>query len=70
MKYVLLVCTHDAGRLQTAQAFFERECTDKDCGAVPIAVIRALVRDITPQDAAEAVLPHADGRATATAPAG
>lgn len=33
MKYVLFVCTHNAGRSQMAQAFFERECTHKDCGA-------------------------------------
>ncbi|HUA48042.1 MAG TPA: MIP/aquaporin family protein [Solirubrobacteraceae bacterium] len=39
-------------------------------GAVAIAVIRVLYPDITPQDAAEAVLPHADGRASAAAPAG
>ena len=39
-------------------------------GAVAIAVIRALYPDITAQDAAEVVLPHADGRASATAPAG
>jgi protein-tyrosine-phosphatase len=30
MKYVLFVCTHNAGRSQMAQAFFERECTH-DC---------------------------------------
>jgi glycerol uptake facilitator-like aquaporin len=39
-------------------------------GAVAIAVIRALYPEITPQDAAEALLPHADCRASATAPAG
>ena len=33
MKYVLFVCTHNAGRSQMAQAFFERECTHQDCGA-------------------------------------
>ena len=33
MKYVLFVCTHNAGRSQMAQAFFERECTHTDCGA-------------------------------------
>ena len=27
MKYVLFVCTHNAGRSQMAQAFFERDCT-------------------------------------------
>ena len=26
MKYVLFVCTHNAGRSQMAQAFFERDC--------------------------------------------
>ena len=26
MKYVLFVCTHNAGRSQIAQAFFERDC--------------------------------------------
>jgi protein-tyrosine-phosphatase len=30
MKYVLFVCTHNAGRSQMAQAFFERTCPD-DC---------------------------------------
>lgn len=30
MKYVLFVCTHNAGRSQMAQAFFERSCPD-DC---------------------------------------
>jgi arsenate reductase (thioredoxin) len=32
MKYVLFVCTHNAGRSQMAQAFFERDCTT-DCRA-------------------------------------
>lgn len=32
MKYVLFVCTHNAGRSQMAQAFFEREC-HHDCRA-------------------------------------
>lgn len=32
MKYVLFVCTHNAGRSQMAQAFFERDCTH-DCRA-------------------------------------
>lgn len=32
MKYVLFVCTHNAGRSQMAQAFFEHECSD-DCRA-------------------------------------
>jgi len=32
MKYLLFVCTHNAGRSQIAQAFFERECTH-DCRA-------------------------------------
>ena len=32
MKYVLFVCTHNAGRSQMAQAFFERECS-RDCRA-------------------------------------
>ena len=32
MKYVLFVCTHNAGRSQMAQAFFERECSE-DCRA-------------------------------------
>ena len=32
MKYVLFVCTHNAGRSQMAQAFFERDCTS-DCRA-------------------------------------
>ena len=30
MKYVLFVCTHNAGRSQMAQALFERSCPD-DC---------------------------------------
>lgn len=38
-------------------------------GAVAIAVIRVLYPDITPQGAAEAVLPRSDGRAHAGAPA-
>ena len=29
MKYVLFVCTHNAGRSQMAQAFFERDCTTR-----------------------------------------
>ena len=29
MKYVLFVCTHNAGRSQMAQAFFERDCTHR-----------------------------------------
>ena len=32
MKYVLFVCTHNAGRSQMAQAFFERDCAT-DCRA-------------------------------------
>lgn len=32
MKYVLFVCTHNAGRSQMAQAFFERDCAS-DCRA-------------------------------------
>lgn len=32
MKYVLFVCTHNAGRSQMAQAFFERDC-EHDCRA-------------------------------------
>jgi arsenate reductase len=32
VKYVLFVCTHNAGRSQIAQAFFERDCTH-DCRA-------------------------------------
>jgi arsenate reductase len=32
VKYVLFVCTHNAGRSQMAQAFFERDCTH-DCRA-------------------------------------
>jgi arsenate reductase (thioredoxin) len=32
MKYVLFGCTHDAGRSQMAQAFFERDC-QHDCRA-------------------------------------
>jgi protein-tyrosine-phosphatase len=32
MKYVLFVCTHNAGRSQMAQAFFERDC-GHDCRA-------------------------------------
>ena len=28
MKYVLFVCTHNAGRSQMAQAFFERDAPD------------------------------------------
>ena len=32
MKYVLFVCTHNAGRSQMAQAFFQRDCTT-DCRA-------------------------------------
>jgi protein-tyrosine-phosphatase len=27
MKYVLFVCTHNAGRSQMAQAFFERDAS-------------------------------------------
>ena len=34
-------------------------------GAVAVAVIRALYPDITPEEAAEVVLPHTDGRADA-----
>ena len=34
MKYVLFVCTHNAGRSQMAQAFFERDCTDRLPGRV------------------------------------
>ena len=33
MKYVLFVCTHNAGRSQMAQAFFERDCTTRECRA-------------------------------------
>jgi arsenate reductase len=33
MKYVLFVCTHNAGRSQMAQAFFDRECTTNECRA-------------------------------------
>lgn len=33
MKYVLFVCTHNAGRSQMAQAFFERDCTTCECRA-------------------------------------
>ena len=33
MKYVLFVCTHNAGRSQMAEAFFERDCTHAECGA-------------------------------------
>jgi protein-tyrosine-phosphatase len=32
MKYVLFVCTHNAGRSQMAQALFQRDCTH-DCRA-------------------------------------
>ena len=32
MKYVLFVCTHNAGRSQMAQALFERDCSH-DCRA-------------------------------------
>ena len=32
MKYVLFVCTHNAGRSQMAQSFFERDCSH-DCRA-------------------------------------
>jgi hypothetical protein len=28
MKYVLFICTHNAGRSQMAQAFFEREAPE------------------------------------------
>ena len=31
MKYVLFVCTHNAGRSQMAQAFFDRACTTREC---------------------------------------
>ena len=34
MKYVLFVCTHNAGRSQMAQAFFERDCTTRLPGRV------------------------------------
>lgn len=33
MKYVLFVCTHNAGRSQMAQAFFDRECETAQCRA-------------------------------------
>ena len=33
MKYVLFVCTHNAGRSQMAQAFFDRDCTTRECRA-------------------------------------
>jgi len=33
MKYVLFVCTHNAGRSQMAQALFERDCTTGNCRA-------------------------------------
>lgn len=33
MKYVLFVCTHNAGRSQMAQAFFDRECKTSQCRA-------------------------------------
>ena len=33
MKYVLFVCTHNAGRSQMAQAFFERDCTHRNAAA-------------------------------------
>ena len=43
MKYVLFVCTHDAGRSQIAQAFFERYAPDdlraESAGQEPAAVI-------------------------------
>ena len=37
MKYVLFVCTHNAGRSQMAQAFFERDCTRPIAGPSPPA---------------------------------
>jgi glycerol uptake facilitator-like aquaporin len=39
-------------------------------GVVAIAAIRVLYPDVTPADAADVVLPHADGRASAAVPAG
>ena len=33
MKYVLFVCTHNAGRSQMAQALFERDCPATTCRA-------------------------------------
>ena len=43
MKYVLFVCTHNAGRSQIAQAFFERYAPDdlraESAGQEPAAAI-------------------------------
>ena len=39
-------------------------------GVVAIAAIRVLYPDVTPADAADVVLPHSDGRASAAVPAG
>ena len=43
MKYVLFVCTHNAGRLQIAQAFFERDAPSdiraESAGEEPAAAI-------------------------------
>ena len=39
MKYVLFICTHNAGRSQMAQAFFEREAP-RTCAPSPQAPTR------------------------------
>jgi arsenate reductase len=43
MKYVLFVCTHNAGRSQMAQAFFERHAPDdvraESAGSAPAAEV-------------------------------
>jgi glycerol uptake facilitator-like aquaporin len=38
-------------------------------GAVAIGVVRVLYPDVTPEDAAQVVLPHSDGRSTGATPA-
>ena len=40
MKYVLFVCTHNAGRSQMAQALFERYAPERRAAASPPAPIR------------------------------
>ena len=44
MKYVLFVCTHNAGRSQMAQAFFERHAPDdiraESAGQEPADAVR------------------------------
>ena len=60
MKYVLFVCTHNAGRSQIAQAFFERDrrtdCRAESAGSQParqvwpevVEVMREVGIDLAP----------------------